>query len=183
MTRLIVYSANDPAQVALETEDFDVIAREIAAIGARLERWAASHPLKADAAPDEILSAYGEEIDRLKRERGYTNADVVHIRPGNPNWLELRQKFLAEHTHSEDEVRFFVEGSGAFYLHAGDRVLEVVGEKNDLLSVPHGAPHWFDGGPEGNFTCIRLFTNQEAWTAHFTGDKISEAFPKYHEAA
>ena len=49
--------------------------------------------------------------------------------------------------------------------------------------MPHGAPHWFDGGPKGNFTCIRLFTNQEAWAARYTGDKISDVFPRYNEAA
>jgi len=143
----------------------------------------ASHPLKAEATPDEFFAAHAPEVDRLERERGYTNGDVVHICPGNPNWSALRHKFIAEHTHSEDEVRFFVEGSGALFLHIGDKILEVIGEKNDLLSVPHGVPHWFDGGPEGNFTCIRLFTDQEAWAANYTGDKLSDTFPKYKEAA
>jgi 1,2-dihydroxy-3-keto-5-methylthiopentene dioxygenase len=183
MTRLVVYSANNPSEVFLDTEDFAIIAGKVAEIGARIERWTAAHPLKAEATQDDILAAYAPEIDRLKRERGYTHGDVIHIRPGNPNWPALRQKFFAEHTHSEDEVRFFVEGSGAFYLHIGDKVLELIGEKNDLLSVPHGVPHWFDGGPEGHFTCIRLFTDQEAWAARYTGDEISARFPKYNEAA
>jgi len=183
MTRLIVYSAKNPAEIFLDTENFEVISGKIAEIGARLERWEALHPLKANATADEIFAAYAPEVDRLKRERGYTNGDVVHIRPGNPNWPALRQKFISEHTHGEDEVRFFVEGSGAFFLHIGDKVLEVIGEKNDLLSVPHGVPHWFDGGPEGNFTCIRLFTDQEAWAAKYTGDSISDGFPRYNKAA
>jgi 1,2-dihydroxy-3-keto-5-methylthiopentene dioxygenase len=183
MSRLIVYSAENAANVLLDTADVEAIAREIGAVGARFERWEASVPLKPEATNEEILAAYAQQIDRLKRERGYTNGDVVRVRPGNPAWPALRQKFLAEHTHSEDEVRFFVEGSGAFYLHIDDKVLEVVGEAGDLLSVPHGTPHWFDGGPDGDFTCIRLFTQQEAWTAHYTGAAIAEAFPRYNEAA
>ncbi|WP_237153841.1 1,2-dihydroxy-3-keto-5-methylthiopentene dioxygenase [Oryzibacter oryziterrae] len=183
MTQLIVYEAGNPANVLLDTRDFQVIAEAVSSLGARIERWEASHPLKTDASSEEILTAYAPEIDRLKSERGYTNADVVHIKPGNPNWPALRQKFLGEHIHDEDEVRFFVEGSGAFYLHIGDKVYEVVGEAGDLLSVPHGVKHWFDGGPVGNFTVIRLFTNQEGWIAHFTGDDISATVPYYNEAA
>ncbi len=38
----------------------------------------------------------------------------------------------------------------------------VVGTADDLLSVPQGTKHWFDGGPEGNFTVIRLFSDQRA---------------------
>ena len=182
MTRLIVYSAKDSNDVRLDTGDCEVIEAELAAIGARIERWKATHPLPANASPDQILAAYAPEIERLKRERGYTAADVVSIRPNNPNWPALRAKFADEHTHDEDEVRYFVEGSGAFYLHIGDRVIQVVGEAGDLLSVPKGTPHWFDGGEAGEFTCIRVFTSQEGWVAHYTGETISRAFPQ-HEAA
>ena len=183
MTRLIVYSATDPKDVRLDTEDFEVIERELSAISGRVERWKASHPLPPNAAPDQILAAYAPEIERLKRERGYTAADVVSIEPSNPNWAALRRKFIEEHTHHDDEVRYFVEGGGAFYLHVGDRVLEVVGAAGDLLSVPQGTPHWFDGGETGDFTCIRVFTDPAGWEAHYTGDAISRAFPLYDKAA
>jgi len=136
MTQLIVYSAASPADILLDTQDFDTIAREVAAAGARIERWTATQPLTPEATSEDILAAYKPEIDRLKSERGYATADVIHLRPGNPNWPQLRQKFLSEHIHDEDEVRFFVAGSGAFYLHIGDRVYQIVGTDGDLLSVP-----------------------------------------------
>jgi 1,2-dihydroxy-3-keto-5-methylthiopentene dioxygenase len=181
MTRLIAYSADNPAHIHSDSSDFAVIAGELAAIGARIERWEAAHPVGADA--KQILSAYAEEIERLKRERGYTAADVVAVRPGDPNWPALRQKFLAEHTHDDDEVRYFVAGSGAFYLHVGDRVLQVIGEAGDLLSVPKGVTHWFDGGERADFTCIRVFTNPEGWAAKYSGDRIAESFPPYELVA
>jgi 1,2-dihydroxy-3-keto-5-methylthiopentene dioxygenase len=183
MTRLIVSSAADPKDVRLDTEDFGVIVGELAAIGARVERWRATHPLPPNASQAEILGAYAPEIERLKRERGYQAADVVSVKPNNPNWPALRQKFLVEHTHHDDEVRYFVEGSGAFYIHAGDRVLQVVGVAGDLLSVPKGTPHWFDGGETADFTCIRVFTDPAGWEAHYTGDEIWRAFPLYDKAA
>lgn len=182
MTQLIVYSAANPREILLDTEDFGVIQREVKGIGADIERWTASQPLTAEATSEEILAAYGPQIDRLKTERGYQSADVIHVRPGNPNWGAMRQKFLSEHTHDEDEVRFFVEGSGAFYLHVGDKVYQIVGTADDLLSVPRGTRHWFDGGSEGYFTVIRLFTRQEGWIAHYTGDEIAAGVPYFDES-
>jgi 1,2-dihydroxy-3-keto-5-methylthiopentene dioxygenase len=183
MTRLTIYEAKNPDSILLDTADADVIGRELEALGAGFARWEAAHPVADDATQDEILVAYADEINRLKSERGYSNADVVSIRPGNPNWPTLRAKFQAEHIHDEDEVRFFVAGSGAFYLHIGERVYQVVGKAGDLLFVPQGTPHWFDGGPEGNFTCIRLFTDQAGWIARYTGDAIADALPSYEPVA
>jgi len=183
MTRLIVYSAANKSEVRLDTSDFAAIGGELEAIGARIERWEATSSVGSAATPEKTLSAYTGEIDRLKRERGYTAADVVSVRPGAPNWPALRQKFLAEHTHDDDEVRYFVEGSGAFYIHAGDRVLQVIGEAGDLLSVPKGATHWFDGGENADFTCIRVFTSPDGWAAKYTGDRIAEQFPHYVKVA
>jgi 1,2-dihydroxy-3-keto-5-methylthiopentene dioxygenase len=183
MTRLIVYAADNAANVHLDTRELATIEKELSAVGAHVERWEATHPLSETATNEQILAAYAPDIERLKRERGYVEADVVSIKSGNPNWPALRQKFLAEHTHDDDEVRYFVEGSGAFYLHVGERVLEVVGEAGDLLYVPKGTSHWFDGGEVGHFTCIRLFNDHSGWVAHYTGDEIAEAFPRFDKVA
>src|ERR1051325_289093 len=48
---------------------------------------------------------------------------------------QVRVKFLAEHTHSEDEVRYFVDGSGLFWFHQADApVYRVKCEKGDFRS-------------------------------------------------
>jgi 1,2-dihydroxy-3-keto-5-methylthiopentene dioxygenase len=95
----------------------------------------------------------------------------------------MRRKFLSEHIHGEDEVRFFVEGSGAFYLRIGGKVHQVVCEKDDLISVPAGTRHWFDMGPDPHFCCIRLFSNPDGWVAQYTGDAIADRFPRFQLAA
>ena len=94
-----------------------------------------------------------------------------------------RQKFLDEHVHSEDEVRFFVRGQGLFYLHFQEQVYAVLCQKNDLISVPDGTRHWFDMGPQPRFTCIRLFSNPEGWVADFTGEDIARQLPRYEQLA
>ncbi len=75
-------------------------------------------------------------------------------------------------------MRFFVEGAGLFCLHIGHEVYPVLCEKNDLISVPAGTPHWFDMGSEPNFTAIRIFDNPEGWIAQFTGDAIADQYPR-----
>jgi 1,2-dihydroxy-3-keto-5-methylthiopentene dioxygenase len=98
--------------------------------------------------------------------------------PDHPERQALRQKFLAEHTHSEDEVRFFVEGCGLFCLHIGDEVLQVLCERNDWLAVPAGTRHWFDMGPAPHFCALRFFNDPAGWVADFTGDPIAERYPR-----
>ena len=89
------------------------------------------------------------------------------------------QKFLSEHLHTEDEVRFFVEGSGAFYLHLNGKVYQAVLVRGDLISVPAGTLHWFDMGPDPEFTAMRWFNNPEGWVAQYSGSEIATRFPKY----
>src|SRR3546814_6097561 len=92
----------------------------------------------------------------------------------------MRAKFLSEHTHADDEVRFFVEGSGQFYLHMNDRVYVMLCEAGDLISVPAGTRHWFDTGPNPMFTAIRLFVSPDGWVADFTGDPIADMRSEEH---
>ena len=146
-------------------------------MGVRFERWEASTPVNADMSQEEIIVAYQHEIDRLKTEGGYQTVDVVSMYPEHPQREVFREKFLFEHRHTEDEVRFFVAGSGLFCLHLGDHVYQVLCEQNDLISVPDNTPHWFDMGSAPSFSAIRLFNNTEGWVAHATGDEIATRFP------
>ena len=183
MTTLTVWREDAPARPEIVTRDGAEIARLLKAVGVRFERWKAARPLAPGAGQDEVLAAYAREVDRLRQEGGYVTADVVRLAKGTPNTEPMRAKFLSEHTHSEDEVRFFVEGSGAFYLRLGGKVHQVICEKDDLISVPAGTKHWFDMGPNPYFCAIRLFTDPAGWVAEFTGDQIADKFPKFELAA
>ncbi|MBL1272091.1 MAG: cupin [Oceanospirillales bacterium] len=180
MTTLSVFDAHNPDAAPTVTDDSEEIGRLLQGKGIRFERWP-TQDLPAEAAPEQILAAYSREIAKLKAESGFQTADVVTLNPDNPQKEAFRKKFLDEHTHSEDEVRFFVRGQGIFYLHLGDQVFAVLCQKNDLISVPEGTRHWFDMGPEPEFTCIRLFTNPEGWVADFTGEDIAGRLPRFEE--
>ncbi|WP_417517573.1 1,2-dihydroxy-3-keto-5-methylthiopentene dioxygenase [Marinobacter sp.] len=178
MTTLSIFDTQNPDTAGTVTSDAGEITQLLNNKGIRFERWQ-TQDLPADAPPEQILEAYSKEITKLKAESGFQTADVVSLNPDNPQKEAFRQKFLDEHTHSEDEVRFFVRGQGIFYLHLGDQVFAVQCQKNDLISVPEGTRHWFDMGPEPEFTCIRLFTNPEGWVAEFTGEDIAGRLPRF----
>jgi 1,2-dihydroxy-3-keto-5-methylthiopentene dioxygenase len=182
MTTLSIFDQSQPGKASKATENPTEIRDILASHGVRFDQWP-TRDLPADASREDILEAYGDEVARLKGECGFQTADVVSLNPDNPRKEMFRQKFLDEHTHSEDEVRFFVHGQGLFYLHFGNEVFAVLCQKNDLISVPDGTRHWFDMGPEPEFTCIRLFTNPEGWVAEFTGADIAGRLPRYEALA
>ncbi len=177
MSQLTVYDEAEPAKPIIKSDNINVIVDELARAGIQVERWTADRELADDADNDTIIAAYQDEIDRLVSIGGYQTWDVVSMNPDHPEKDAFRQKFLDEHTHSEDEVRFFVRGSGLFVIHAGGKVYAMLCEKDDLISVPANTKHWFDMGPNPSFTAIRLFNNPEGWVASFTGDKIAANFP------
>jgi len=183
MTLLVVMRDQDPESRVLVTSDGDTIGRTLGEKGVRFERWRAHARLSPDADQNAVLSAYRGDVDRLMSASGYRSADVVRLAPDAPNRDAARQKFLHEHTHDEDEIRFFVEGRGAFYLRIDGFVHCVVCEKDDLIGVPAGTRHWFDMGTRPHFTAIRIFGTEAGWVASFTGDSIAARFPDFDTLA
>ncbi|MBD1916160.1 MULTISPECIES: cupin domain-containing protein [Cyanophyceae] len=183
MTLLRVFSDQDGATLLNEYRDADAIAAVLASAGVRFEQWQTQAPLPPATDPEAILTAYAKDIERLKAESGYVTADVIRMHPEHPQKTELRQKFLDEHIHKEDEVRFFVEGQAVFYLHLGDKIYATLCTAGDLIGVPANTPHWFDMGEEPQFAAIRLFNNSEGWVAHFTDSPIAKGYPEYHAFA
>ncbi|MFZ9310473.1 MAG: 1,2-dihydroxy-3-keto-5-methylthiopentene dioxygenase [Arenimonas sp.] len=178
MSRLRVFSESAPDTVIFESDDGAAIAAQLAPLGVGFERWAV-RPIADDASNESILAAYKPEIDQLVAENGFRAVDVVSINPDHPDREAMRAKFLSEHSHKEDEVRFFVRGSGLFTLHIGDRVYEVLCQTQDLIRVPDGTKHWFDMGPAPRFTAIRFFTEADGWVGYFTESGLAERFPRY----
>ena len=177
MSRLTVYKDDAPATHVLRTDDPDIIAETLRPLGVRFERWDSPVALADDAAPDAILAAYRPYLDGLMGPGGAGTADVISLQPDNPNAPAMRQKFLNEHIHTEDEVRFFVRGSGSFVMHVDGQVFDAHCTQGDLISVPAGTRHWFDAGESPSFTALRVFQDTTGWTPHYTGDAISERFP------
>lgn len=180
MSALTIYPEDQP-QTGQTLLDFESIAEQLQAIGVQFERWDPATEFLSEAPVQSVTDAYQKDIDRLMKQYGFQSCDVISLSPDHPQRQALRQKFLAEHTHNDFEVRFFVEGRGLFYLHVADKVYIVLCEQGDLISVPAHIKHWFDMGENPDFKCIRLFTTEEGWIADYTGDAIAERFPTFEQ--
>lgn len=183
MSRLSVFTEADPQSPTRVSEDAAEIATQLAAVGVQFERWQAAAPIEPGAPADQVLAAYAAEIERLKSAGGYTTVDVVSMAADHPKKDAFRAKFRSEHTHSEDEVRFFVAGQGLFSLHIGEHVYEVICTQGDLISVPKKTRHWFDMGPEPAFVAIRMFIDPAGWVANYTGSEIASQFSALEASA
>ena len=184
MTQLQIFpvSGAPEPRPTLVSHDPQRIGAELARRGIGYERWPARQELSPTAEPAQILAAYAAEIRRVQAGGSYPTVDAIRMTPDHPERQALRRKFLSEHTHAEDEVRFFVEGRGLFWLHIGAEVLQVLCERDDFLRVPAGTRHWFDMGAAPRFTALRFFHNPEGWVAQFSGDPIAERYPLLEEA-
>lgn len=177
MSRLTIYAEDTPGTPLLRTEDATDIAAELGRIGVRFERWESPVALTADDPAEKILAAYRPYLDALMGDSGAGSADVIKLTPDNPQVEALRTKFLSEHTHTEDEVRFFVEGTGNFILHLDGRIYDAHCTAGDLISVPANIRHWFDAGEKPSFTALRVFADTSGWVPHYTGTSLHAQFP------
>ena len=87
--------------------------------GIHYETWPLEDRVDPAAPADEILAAYAPEIDELKRRGGFVTADVIDVYPDTPNLDAMLAKFNKEHTHTEDEIRFILQGRGVFHINPG----------------------------------------------------------------
>lgn len=165
MTRLTIFDETGAEQAVHEEEA--AIAGALAGIGVRFERWPTGD--------------HGRQVEAL-RAAGYATIDTVTVTPDHPDRDAMRAKFLAEHRHAEDEIRFFQAGAGLFTLREGGRVYAVLCTAGDMISVPAGMRHWFDMGPRPDFTAMRFFRTPDGWVGDFTGDPIAERFPRHEPA-
>ena len=91
----------------------------------------------ANTSPAAVLETYATDVNRLKTERGYLTEDVIALDPHTENLSSLLAKFLVEHHHTDDEVRFVVAGEGVFEINVThDERAKITAQPGDLIVVP-----------------------------------------------
>jgi len=149
----------------------------LSGIGIDYERWESPVDLAADASAEQVLNAYSEQVEKLKREGGYVTADVIDVNANTPGLDAMLAKFNIEHTHDEDEVRYIVAGRGLFHIHPQHgSVVAIEVEAGDLIRVPRGTLHWFDLCGDRRIRAIRLFQDKAGWTPHYTSSGVDRNY-------
>jgi 1,2-dihydroxy-3-keto-5-methylthiopentene dioxygenase len=182
MTLLTVWPDTDPDTVLVRTTDAAEIEAALKEHGVRFERW----PVQDGVTAANALEVYAGPVARVTDTEGYVLVDAMEMTPADTDEyrakaVEFRQKFLSEHTHDDDEDRYFARGAGVFYLHVGGRVYGVLCEAGDLLSVPANTTHWFDMGTRPDYVSIRFFHDDDGWVGNFTGSDIAQSFPTFDQ--
>jgi len=158
-------------------EDTDQIAAFLKPHGIWYENWPVAGRVADDADNEQILNAYRDEIHRLKDRGGFVTADIINVTPDTPGLDAMLAKFDKEHTHSEDEVRFTVRGSGVFHIHPHDGpVFAIEVHAGDLINVPAGTKHWFNLCSDRTIRCIRLFEDPSGWAPEYVDGGVQDRF-------
>lgn len=163
----------------LTLQDPSAIQHFLATRGIMYERWSINRDLPSGATNGDVLAAYDYLLKPLMDKGGYQTADVIGVDGDTQNLEEIRGKFIREHTHSEDEVRVFVEGQGCFWFHkegCDNEVFALLCKQGDLISVPTDTKHWFDLGDPPKVRAIRIFTNHAGWVPHYTNSGIDQRY-------
>ncbi|OGI20748.1 MAG: hypothetical protein A3B68_09435 [Candidatus Melainabacteria bacterium RIFCSPHIGHO2_02_FULL_34_12] len=131
--------------------------------GLYAEFW---EPEITDSNINDPLQKYKNQIAKLKRKFGYATADCCSLNTTNPNLDKILEPFKKEHHHTDDEVRFTVDGEGIFGVNPlTEPRFEVCVEKGDLLVVPAMTRHWFELTEKKNICCLRIFKENPKWEA------------------
>ena len=119
---------------------------------------------KAEQEKD-ILGHFASQLDRISQQRGYLARDLIVLSPNTPNIEEMLVNFVREHHHTEDEVRFIVDGDGVFTVQRDGQWFDILVRAGDLIAVPAGTRHWFTLTESRHVKAVRLFRDPAGWVA------------------
>lgn len=149
--------------------------------GIFFDQWHCHVEFEETTTQEDILKAYSTDLEPFMKNGGYLTADVISLNALTENYQAIRNKFLSEHTHTEDEIRFFVDGKGLFWFNLeNEPVFNLLCERGDLISVPAGTKHWFDAGELNPFVkAIRIFIDTSGWVPHYTESRMEQKFSDF----
>lgn len=117
-----------------------------------------------DQEKEELLQGFENRFEELKSEYSYKSRDMIVLNPEIPGLDGMLTKFDKWHYHTDDEVRYIIDGSGIFGFHIQGEKFEVKVSQNDFISVPANTNHWFKLDENKKIKAIRYFQDMSGWT-------------------
>jgi 2,3-diketo-5-methylthio-1-phosphopentane phosphatase/methylthioribulose-1-phosphate dehydratase len=109
-----------------------------------------------------------DKLNEIRKRFGYSYSDVIVVSAARlPNYETKIKSFFEEHLHTDDEVRYILDGSGYFDVRSkNDGWIRIHMKKGDLITLPAGIYHRFTCDERNYIKAMRLFVGDPVWTAH-----------------
>jgi 1,2-dihydroxy-3-keto-5-methylthiopentene dioxygenase len=92
---------------------------------------------------------------------------LIVLHPKVDGLGEMLSKFDKWHYHTDDEVRYIIDGEGIFGFDILGEEFEVHVQKEDFISVPANTHHWFTLSSSKKIKAVRYFKDKSGWTPHY----------------
>ncbi|XP_078430973.1 acireductone dioxygenase 1-like isoform X2 [Wolffia australiana] len=109
-----------------------------------------------------------ENLQKIREARGYSYMDIIEVCPERlPNYETKIKNFFEEHLHTDEEIRYCLDGSGYFDVRDEDeRWIRVSLKKGGLIVLPAGIYHRFTLDTNNYIKAMRLFVGEPVWTPY-----------------
>ena len=132
-----------------------------------------------------LQSGHDSDVGRLKQQLLGNNPEsrlcqcsVASVGENFPNYERLRLRYLSEYYVEENEGYLVMEGKCLLSFHCRHKVMQLMCEKGDFVTIPQKTLRWMDMGSRACFTVLKCSEQEEAPVIFYTGSNISDIYPR-----
>ncbi|MGB8689532.1 MAG: cupin domain-containing protein [Microcoleus sp.] len=151
--------------------ELDQIVSILTTVGLQLNYWPVgdSPEIKAllnkaflnEDEKEELLQYIDDYFIHLK-EKGYLRRDLVVLHPDLPNLSNLLKEYGACHTHTDETIRYVIEGeSSVGFLLSDGKQARLQLYPGESITIPTNVEHWFHPTVSPRLKLVRYFNKND----------------------